>query len=291
MARRLSVRADLAFTVEVPGQHTVHGHLRGAGRRLLLVVDRPEVFASRADSGAVRVLAEGLAQRGLTIEVRQGDTHLITMGDTVAPWWQRRATGSRHIRLGSLRGVWTSARSRFGRGAAPVLPDGGLVPPGTLLPLVPTFRRRVRQPVATTHDPARGGRPRLVVVKPGGYQPGERQRVFWLTQEVTTIGSGEDCGLRLSGLADLHVEIVHDDQDEYVVRSHDPDVRVNGAQVREQFLRTGSRLQLGPWTFAYSREEYADHGRPYGGRIGGELGHQQPQPPRRRLQDDDREVT
>ncbi len=31
---------------------------------------------------------------------------------------------------------------------------------------------------------------------------------------------------------------------------------------------------------SFFREEYADHGRPYGGRIGGELGHQRTQPSR-----------
>ena len=31
----------------------------------------------------------------------------------------------------------------------------------------------------------------------------------------------------------------------------------------------------------YAREEYADHGRPYGGRVGGEVGHQKAQPPLR----------
>ena len=76
-------------------------------------------------------------------------------------------------------------------------------------------------------------------------------------------------------------------RDEYVVHALDPDTRVNGARVDQQFLRTGSRLRVGRWTLAYSRDEYADHGRPHGGRIGGELGRQQPQPPRRRPQDDD----
>jgi hypothetical protein len=31
---------------------------------------------------------------------------------------------------------------------------------------------------------------------------------------------------------------------------------------------------------SFYREEYADHGRPYGGRLGGEIGHQRQQPPR-----------
>jgi hypothetical protein len=37
---------------------------------------------------------------------------------------------------------------------------------------------------------------------------------------------------------------------------------------------------MGPWTFVYARDEYADHGRPYGGREGGEGTHQPRQPER-----------
>jgi len=290
MPRRLSVAADLAFSVEIPGRQTVHGSLRGAGRHLRLDVDRPHVFAGRADARAVKLLAAALAGRGLTMRVMQGDTHLVTLGATRAPWWHRRATGSRHIRLGSLHGVWTSGRTRLRRRSEPVLPDRGLVPPVTVLPLAPTFLRRTRRSVETTHDPAFGGSPHLVVAQ-DSYLPGERQSVYWLTKETTTLGSAEACDIRLVGLSGLHAVIVHDDHDEYVVRSVDRATRVNGGVVTEQILRTGSRLVVGRWTLAYSREEFADHGRPHGGRIGGEFGHQQPQPPRRRLQAVDGEDT
>ncbi|MBA2561020.1 MAG: hypothetical protein H0V07_14260 [Propionibacteriales bacterium] len=47
-----------------------------------------------------------------------------------------------------------------------------------------------------------------------------------------------------------------------------------------KILRTGCGVDLGRWHLSYFREEYADHGRPYGGRIGGELGYQRPQPSR-----------
>jgi len=290
VTRRLTVVADLAFEVEVPGRDVVRGRIHGRGRQLRLEVDRPDLFAGRADAAAVRVVADGLARRGLTVRVMQGPTHLITLGDTRGPWWQRRATGSRHIRLGSVRGAWTSGRARLRRDVDPVLPDGALVPSSTMFPIVPTFVRRSRRRVTTTHDPARGGSPRLVLVEKDNPR-GERQPVYWLTEEVTTLGSGADCTVRLPDLRALHVEIVHDEKDEYVVRSHHPDTRVNGSRVRTQILRTGSRLEVGRWTLAYSREEHADHGRPFGGRIGGELGHQQPQPPRRRLQADDPQET
>lgn len=57
-------------------------------------------------------------------------------------------------------------------------------------------------------------------------------------------------------------------------------VRVNGERVRQRILRTATRVEIGSWTMTFARDEYADHGRPYGGRIGGELGRQRPQPPR-----------
>ena len=56
--------------------------------------------------------------------------------------------------------------------------------------------------------------------------------------------------------------------------------RVNGAPVDTALLRTASRLDIGDWTMSFYREEYADHGRPYGGRVGGEIGHQRRQPAR-----------
>ena len=37
---------------------------------------------------------------------------------------------------------------------------------------------------------------------------------------------------------------------------------------------------MGPWRMAFFREEYADHGRPFGGRLGGEFSVQKPQPTR-----------
>lgn len=124
MNGRLSVLAHLDFEVEVAGRGVVSGSVRGSGHDLILDVDRPGVFAGRADRATVADLADRLARRGLTLRVIQGPKHLITLGETRAPWWQRRATGSRHLRLGSLRGAWTSGRSRLRRDVGPALPDG-----------------------------------------------------------------------------------------------------------------------------------------------------------------------
>ena len=56
--------------------------------------------------------------------------------------------------------------------------------------------------------------------------------------------------------------------------------RVDGARVQDKVLRTGDRLQVGEVCFSFFREESADHGRPYGGRQGGEFSEQREQPPR-----------
>ncbi|QIX27158.1 FHA domain-containing protein [Nocardioides sp. JQ2195] len=286
MSRRLQISADLRVTVDLPDGGSARGHLRGSGRSLTLEVDRPEVFASPGDAASLAELADALCRRGIRLDVTDGKSILLRIGDVRASWWHRRLTGSRHIRLGSLRSLVAPGRARLrprGRGA--VLPDRALVPPATLLPIAPTFQRRPKRVITTTHDVARGGQPRLVLAE----QPrlvGVSQRVTWLRDGVTTIGSGDDCDLRIEGLAALHAEVVHDEADELVLVARAGGVRVNGATVDRQLLRTGCRVDIGDTTLVFSREEYADHGRPYGGRIGGELGHQQPQPPRTVLQGD-----
>ncbi|GAA1957420.1 hypothetical protein GCM10009798_16030 [Nocardioides panacihumi] len=278
-----TVAADLEFSVQV-GDRTAHGSLRNQRGRLVLDVDDPVMFAGSGDAAAVRAAADMLAGRSLVLEVVSRGRRLITLGAVTAPWWQRRITRSRHIRLGSARGAWTSARARID-GRPSVIPESALAPPSTLFPLAPTLHRRPRGQVATTHDPARGGAPRLVEVRSAVWTEA-RPTVHWL-EEVTWIGSDPACEVRLEGLAPRHAKVVHDEEDEYVVVPVDGAVQVHGARVQRQRLRTGARVDLGGYTLVFRREEYADHGRPYGGRIGGELGHQRPQPPRSATPDPD----
>ncbi len=284
MTAQLDVVADLEFHVDVPGREPVDGTLRGSGRNLELRVSDPGAFAGRADSAAVKGFAQSLAQRGLTVTVVAGESPLVTLGATRSSWWQRRLTGSRHIRIGGGRGAWTGLRARVAASNDAVLPDQTLAPAPTLTPIAPTFLRRMRPPVTTTHDPRGGGNPRLIMAPRPDPWPGDRQPVFPL-RDVTTIGSAEHCDIRLPGLAPLHAEVRHDSDDEYVFvhLSRVEESRVNGEPVRQRILRTASRLDMGDWTLTFYREEYADHGRPYGGRIGGELGHQRRQPPPQRL--------
>jgi hypothetical protein len=119
--------------------------------------------------------------------------------------------------------------------------------------------------------------------------PGDIQEVFRLRGEVTTIGSDPECDIVLAGLDPVHAEVRHDDLDEYVlVRLGRPEAtRVHGAAIDTAVLRTASRIELGEWVMSFYREEFADHGRPYGGRVGGEIGRQRPQPPRDRRPHDE----
>ena len=274
----LVMSADLSIDLEVVGRPVVHTHLRGDANRLLLEVDDPGAFASARDASAVRTLAEGLAAQGVVVRVVSGGRHLVSLGAVRAPWWQRWATGSRRIRVGSLRGAVTAGLSRA-RGGEPVLPSAALIPPTTPWPLTPTLRRPVRRPVTTTHDPARGGSPRLVLAK-GRVWEGET-RPSYLLRERTTIGSAPDSDICLSGLEPQHALIDHDHRDEFVVTAVAGTTRVHGKVLLEQqLLRTGSRLEVGAHVLVFTRDEYADHGRPHGGRIGGEAGRQLPQPPR-----------
>jgi hypothetical protein len=276
---RTRVSADLSFRIELPGREPVTGELTGDGSDLTLSVSDPAAFAGGADAASLRWVADELADVGVRLEVTDpAGVALVRIGDVRAPWWQRPFTRSAHLRVAGVRGLLAAGRGRMRDGAG-TLPDAGLVPPPSPYPLAPTFLRRPVKRVTTTHDPGRGGRPRLVELPSASVRRSDHP-THWLQQERTTIGSDPGCDLVLPGLAPLHAEVVHDEQDEFVLLAHHVDVRVHGRRVTEQVLRTSSRIDLGERQLTFVREEYADHGRPYGGRIGGELGRQRPQPPR-----------
>lgn len=279
MAIDLIVDADLEFSVDIPGSRTVSGTLTGSGKALELRVSDPFLFAGRKDAGAIKSLAAALSDRGLTLRVVGPPGPLVTLGRTKSSWLQRRLTGSRHMRVERGAGLWSLARGRAQAPSGGALPASELAPPPTLFPVLPTMARPGSRGVTTTHN--HGGNPRLVLAPSRYPRAGERQPEFRLRSGLTTIGSGEDCDIVLPGLAPLHAEVRQDEADEFVIgRVGAADVRVNGALVQSAILRTGTGVDLGSWHLSYFREEYADHGRPYGGRIGGELGHQRTQPPR-----------
>jgi hypothetical protein len=277
----MRIDSDLTFFFEEPpaeglAGRSISGTVRADGSHIeVLIDDVPEVSVRRM-APQLRTVAAGLAKRGLTLSVRGPDGVLFTLGAVRTRLTDRLFARSRHIRLQNLRKMLRLARQKPRPTTRLQLPD--LTPPPTVLPLAPTFRRLPRR-VTTTHDPLGGGSPRLLFAEDS--RLGLPTRVFYLKKGTTTIGGSSDSDLMLDGLDDLQAEIRRNDDDEYVVvASSGPGVtRVNGRTVIEpQLLRTGSRLQMGRWTMSYFRSEDADHGRPYGGRIGGELGHQRPQP-------------
>jgi hypothetical protein len=276
----VQVEAALEFSVSMPGAREVTGRLHGSGTSLTVDVSDPFVFAGRQDAEAIRGLAATLAHGGLTVTVVGPSGPLVTLGAPRTSWLQRRLTRSRHIRIERGAGLWSLARGRAQATNAGGLPVGELAPPPTMWPPAPTFLR-LRRHVTTTHDPAHGGNPRLVMAAPKHPHPEDRPPVFPLHREVTTIGSALGADIVLPGLAPRHAEVHHDELNEFVVvRVSAAPVRVNGSPVDRALLRNATRVELGDWTLSYSREEHADHGRPYGGRLGGELGHQRSQPPR-----------
>jgi len=249
-----------------------------AGSEVVVTVDDASRLPRPAGRRALRELAplaEDLAKRGVSVRVEGPEGTLVVFGAVKANAVQRLVTGSQHVAIGS-----PAAIARLGRGEQ--LADVAL-PPSTLLPIAPTLARRIRRRPTTTHATPGAGRPRLVfAVGTGAWTPAVPYE-FDLLPERTTIGSSEDADLRLEGLDPIHAEIEHRGDDEYVLHARGlvgGGSAPRGDEPRPRVLRTGARIEMGPWRLAYVREEYADHGRPFGGRQGGEFEFQRRQPPR-----------
>lgn len=138
-----------------------------------------------------------------------------------------------------------------------------------------------REQPTTTHATRGSGHPRLLISRE------DHRYVYAITEDLTRVGSSPDNEVVLPGAADLHATITHDAVDEYVLtmleagetnaaRLKAPGPRRHPAEV----LRTGAYFTAGPWRLVFARDEFADHGRPYGGRQGGEGAHQKRQAPR-----------
>ncbi|GAB6859379.1 FHA domain-containing protein [Microbacterium xylanilyticum] len=133
----------------------------------------------------------------------------------------------------------------------------------------------------TTHAGWGAGHPRLLVSSQ------DSRLVFDIPDDGARIGSAQDCDLCLPGTDPVHASIRHDSNDEYVLSMHgegETSANLEKAQDEErrsdEILRTGARFTLGPWRLVFMRDEFADHGRPFGGRLGGEYSDQTIQPPR-----------
>ena len=280
MAVLVRLDIDVEFSV-LFGEETITGTVSAEGNVVDIRVSNPaDLMGGRRDALPVlRQMALALAKRGIVVSLSGPDGSLASIGAVRAPVADRLITGSPHIKVRSMPLLLKALRSKP-REQSPVF-----VPPLTLAPLAPTLERNRRHRVTTTHYTPGSGRPRLIFVLGSAVWDGKPPREFELTQTTTTIGSGKTADLRLDGIDPLHAEIRHDANDEYVLFVNgesagfpvlDPDTG------RGRVLRTGARIDIGEWRLAYFREEFADHGRPFGGRMGGELARQKPQPPRQK---------
>lgn len=125
--------------------------------------------------------------------------------------------------------------------------------------------------MTTTHAAWGAGHPRILATS-------EHERyVHEIKCDLIHIGSAADSDLKLPATDPLHAKILHETTDEFVLTMFGEGATSSG---RHEVLRTGAHFTAGPWQLIFVRDEFADHGRPYGGRVGGEAGHQRPQKPR-----------
>ena len=240
----------------------------------------PAAFAGRGDAASIRSLADFLARQDIAVRVLHegaGAGH-DRCGDRAA-WWQRRATGSRHIRLGSLRGAWTSLRARS-RTPSRSCPRRGSHRPAPC-------RRRHRPSPGGSVGPSARPTTRPAVAVPASSWRRKRSGRGSANPSSGWATTSRRSGRRRSGTSCCPASTTCTPGSSTTSGTSSccwsPGAvsRVHGAAVERAVLRTGSRVELGRWrTLVFVREEWADHGRPHGGRIGGELGHQRPQGPR-----------
>lgn len=290
MARVLHLKADLTLEVDTgvaaddPGRR-LSGRLTGDGRTLTLSLtglgDLPLGAPVRAVADPVRDVARMLADDGVTLVVAADDRPVVSLGRVKQSIGERAVLRSPFIHVHDRRAALRLIRPR-GDSGGPALTR--LVPPVTPLPVAPTLAPPRRRHVTTTHDPLGGGSPRLVYYLAPPETGGARQ-VLHLRRGTTHIGSGDHDDLRLDGLRPGHVAIRRNPaSDEYeAVPVPGSSTTVAGVEVTSPvILRTGAVVRAGDRSFTYVRDEYADHGRPHGGREGGEFSRQRPQPPRPR---------
>lgn len=134
----------------------------------------------------------------------------------------------------------------------------------------------------TTHASGGAGHPRMILSvndASADLAPGSPERELALNTDSTAFGSGAAADVTLAGLAALHAEVLRDERDEYRIFDRSGGgTTVDGAIADGTLLHTGDRVSMGEWTMSFYREEFADHGRPFGGRQGGELAVDDPQP-------------
>lgn len=271
---------DMRFSVTQPGSSDnapgpVHGTIKASGNTITVTTDSLSILPSARsiDWPSLKHLARKLKHAGVTVDFVGPAGSIISLGNVKPSLFSRIGTNSSAIRVGRVGSAGTLLRRASGSPEAPSLRVAS-----TPLPLLPTFLKKYRRKPTTTHYTHGGGHPRIIFVKDSDSWDGKAPKILNVMQEVIEIGSAPEAGLVLADLEPVHARIVHNELDEYVLVAVGP---VGGSAGLgpggEYTLRSGARMELGPWRLVFYREEYADHGRPFGGRNGGELSFQKPQ--------------
>ena len=271
-----SLQIDLRFEVDTPDGEYAEGIVQSDGKMILVQSPDLSVLGGGRSNDDLTAMASMLADRGLIVTVADEDGAVMCLGAVRSRFWHRVATRSKFVQVvrwraaAALKAVVVASRSQ-GVGMPPPTP----VP--RHLPIAPWTRRRV----TTTHDPYGGGHPRLYLSDTRVSAMARQVLFFSLLPGETIIGSGDAVDLYLDGVDPLQASVERTDDDEYelVTRGTTIHTYVSGRELPRQQLRTGARVEIGPWRLTYVRDEHADHGRPFGGRIGGELGRQRSQTP------------
>jgi hypothetical protein len=271
MASPVRLDIDLEFSLSTVGSHSaLSGSVKAAGTAITVTLREGAVALPDTRSGLAlaRTVGAELARLGLTVSLATRHGVVGTAGAVRVSWLQRLVTRSPHLKLRSL--VALIALQRAGRDSQA---QAITVPPTTISPIVPTVQRRVRPQVTTTHYAPGAGRPRLIFTVSSATWDGRAPREFNLLPDITVIGSAESADLVLPGLDAVHARIVHDERDEYVLyvtgdEPHTQPLLFDARPTTGRILRTGALISLGSWRLAFFREEFADHGRPFGGRDG-----------------------
>ena len=106
----LIIHSDLTFSVDGPGG-TSSGRIEAAGSRLTVHASDPVAAMDGAfgaqglTSNMPAAIADFLAERGLTVDVVGPRGTVVTLGAGVQSGVGALVSGSRHVRLGSPRGV------------------------------------------------------------------------------------------------------------------------------------------------------------------------------------------
>lgn len=271
---------DMEFSVQSPGDgesqpRRTNGTVKAAGRTITVTADSLLDFPSvrTIDRSGLNEFALKLKDAGITLVVEGPDGNIVSLGNVKSNLISRIGTSSSAVRVGKL----SASRKLLARKSGSVAGEGVAIP-GTMFPLVPTVLRNYRRRPTTTHYTRGSGAPRLIYVKDSETWNGKAPRVFAIPQEGLDIGSAGSDGLVLPGLDPVHARIVHNELDEYVLVAVGQVGGSAGLKPGSEYtLRSGARIELGDWRILFYREEYADHGRPFGGRNGGELSFQKPQ--------------